>query len=312
MFKKRIKKIVDAIADYLEDCAARGESLRTIEGKTSHLNKFLAWCLSQGVSKLSQIDLAVLEAYRRYLNQYRRPHSNKPLDKSSIRNCLTAVKVFFARLYYHGIIKQDPVARFELPRAKKRLPKDFLTVDEAEQVLASCLCYGTWSIRDRALLEVYFATGIRRMELANLDICDIDEEQGMLRVNRGKGDKDRRVPIAQRACEWVKVYVNTDRVKLAKLDSGATLFLSDKGKRMTRSQLTYFAKKAVMRSGVKKQGACNIFRHSTGTLMLQNGADIRIIQEMLGHMDISTTQVYTHVTIKELKKVYLKTHPAAA
>ncbi|MET1255322.1 tyrosine-type recombinase/integrase [Aliikangiella maris] len=129
-------------------------------------------------------------------------------------------------------------------------------------------------------------------------------------MNHGKGGHERRVPIAERACQWITVYLEQVRPKLANIESGVTLFLANDGLKYRPQQLTRLASKYVRRAGIKKPGACNLFRHSTATLMHENGADIRYVQEMLGHADISTTQVYTHVTINKLREVYKLCHPA--
>jgi len=149
------------------------------------------------------------------------------------------------------------------------------------------------------------------MELANLETRDVDYKKQRLRINRGKGNKDRMTPIVQRALEWIRFYLKSERPKLATLLSEMTLFLSNDGSRFSEHQLTRLASNAIKRSNLKKSAACNIFRHSTAALMLENGADIRMIQEMLGYADIYTTQIYTYVTIQKLHEVYMQTHPAA-
>ena len=166
-------------------------------------------------------------------------------------------------------------------------------------------------IRDRAVLETYFATGIRRMELAGINTIDVDMISGLVTVLRGKGAKDRRVPIANRACAWIERYLEKSRPILAGEFSDDALFLDDKGLRFRGHQLSYKVSTYVKAAGIRHQGACKLFRHSTATLMHEKGADLRYIQEMLGHTDISTTQIYTHVTINRLREVYARTHPAA-
>lgn len=289
---------------------ARGESQRTVDGKASNVGLFLRWCFSQNIRLPEAVSLQTFEAYRRYLHQYRQPFNGKPLNIATIRNRLTATKVFFKRLFYHEIITVNPAERLELPKVPRRLPSGFLSVEEIERVLQHTLLHGMTGIRDRAVMETYYATGVRRMELARLKMQDIDFTEGLLTIYRGKGNKDRRVPIAKRACDWIQVYLNEVRPKLATIQSGATLFLDNEGLMYREQQLTYLASKYVKRAGINKKGACNLFRHSTATLMHENGADIRHVQEMLGHADISTTQVYTHVTINKLREVYGKTHPA--
>lgn len=302
--------LIQCLDFYLEDCLARGESQRTVDGKASNVGLFLRWCLSQNIRLPEAVNLQTFESYRRYLHQYRQPFNGRPLDIATIRNRLTAVKVLFKRLFYHEIIGINPAERLELPKVPRRLPSGFLSVEEIERVLQQTLLHGMTGIRDRAVMETYYATGVRRMELARLKMQDIDFTEGLLTIYRGKGNKDRRVPIAKRACDWIQVYLNEVRPKLATIQSGATLFLDNEGLMYREQQLTYLASKYVKRAGIDKKGACNLFRHSTATLMHENGADIRHVQEMLGHADISTTQVYTHVTINKLREVYGETHPA--
>jgi integrase/recombinase XerD len=224
---------------------------------------------------------------------------------------MTAVKEFYRRMRRCGVFKSDPAELLELPRVPRRLPGTFLTVEEVESLLQQTLLHGLNGIRDRAILETYYATGIRRMELATLDIDDVDLKRGIVRVNRGKGNKDRRVPIAKRACDWIAMYLNSVRPKFAVLESGQALFLANDCLRYSERKLTYIAGKYVRRAGIKKRGACNLFRHTAATLMHEGGADLLYVKEFLGHADVSTTQVYAHVTIRKLREVYAKTHPAA-
>ncbi|MCG0477193.1 tyrosine-type recombinase/integrase [Pseudomonas aeruginosa] len=166
-------------------------------------------------------------------------------------------------------------------------------------------------LRDRAILEVYYATGIRRAELAGLDIRDVDFKHQIVTVRKGKGSQDRRIPIAQRALDSVERYLSELRSKLATVASGEALFLGETGKRIQSSKLTELVGRCIRRSGIGKSGSCHALRHATATHMLRHGADIRYVQEMLGHLCIESTQIYTHVTITDLQGVYSRTHPAA-
>lgn len=296
---------------YLEDCLARGQSVATVSVKRSDVGGFIRWCRENQIVDLNEVTLEVLETYRAYLYRYRQPRSGKPLDIATRRNRLTAVKVFLRRLWLRKIIGSNPATYLELPGVPRRLPKAVLTEEEIEAILYQTLLHGWRGLRDRAVLETYYATGIRRMELANLDLRDLDEKSGLLTVRRGKGSKDRRVPIAPRACGWVSLYTGKVRPKLAKLKSGQALFLANDGMRYRANQLTRIASSYVKRAGIEKAGACNLFRHSTATLMHENGADLRYVQEMLGHADISTTQIYMYVSPVKLKEVYQRAHPAA-
>lgn len=301
----------ELVAAYCEDCLARGQSDRTVEGKRSALSAFAAWCGAEGLRRASQLTEEALEGYRRYLHAYRQPYTRQPLDIATQRNRLTAVKVFLRWLKRWKVIAADPGEGFELPRVPRRLPRCVLTVPEVEAMMAQTALYGLKGLRDRAVLETYYATGIRRMELARLDVEDVDLHQGIVIVNRGKGGKDRRVPIALRACDWIRRYLKDARPVLAKVGSGRALFLANDGERFGEQRLTRIASHYVKRAGIKKRGACNLFRHTTATLMHENGADILHVKEMLGHADVSTTQVYIRVAIGKLREVYAQTHPAA-
>ncbi|MCG7905015.1 MAG: tyrosine-type recombinase/integrase [Candidatus Thiodiazotropha taylori] len=170
---------------------------------------------------------------------------------------------------------------------------------------------GRLGLRNRAIIEVFYATGIRRIELVNIDIQDIDFQRQILTVREGKHKNDRNVPIARRALDWVERYLKEMRSRLATLSSGEALFLTEAGQRMKPHKVTGMVTKCVDRSGIDKKGACHLLRHATATEMLRHGADIRQVQEMLGHSDISSTQIYAHVTILDLNRVYYETHPAA-
>lgn len=303
--------INEAVQLYLDDCRARGESSRTIEVKRCNLNAFERWCAEHHFHYCADIEQAELEWYRSYVSQYVDPRRRKRLDIATQRNRLTAVKVFFKRLHYLRCIYSNPAAFFELPSVPHRIPKAVLTEAEIERILEHTLLYGDRGLRDRAILETFYATGIRRMELGNLVTTDVDVVAGVLRVSGGKGGKDRRVPIADRACHWIDRYLQSVRPTIAGPESGPTLFLSMKGRPLVPGQISRLGRKYIYRAGVNKPGACHLWRHSAATLMLENGAGLRQIQEMLGHASISTTQIYTHVTIKRLKEVYNQCHPAA-
>lgn len=300
-----------AVCRYLKDCQARGESQRTIEVKRCNLSAFQRWCDEHHFHFCDDINQAELEWYRSYVSQYVDQRRRKRLDIATQRNRLTAVKVLFQRLHFLHCISSNPAAFFELPSVPHRIPKAVLTEEEIERILEHTLLYGDRGIRDRAILETFYATGIRRMELGRLVIPDLDVASGVLRVHAGKGGKDRRVPVARRACEWIDLYLREIRPTIAAPQSSQTLFLSMRGYPLRPGQISRLGRKYIHRAGVNKPGACHLWRHSAATLMLENGAGLRQIQEMLGHASISTTQIYTHVTIKRLKEVYAQCHPAA-
>ena len=303
MEKPNTKRIWRCVKYYLELCQARGQSPTTIHNKLAGLTKFFMWCLTGETYFIDQIDLDLMDNYMEYLNSYRKTLDDKPLSKAQKRNLLTFVKTFIEKLHSKGLLETNTLQYIELPKRRRALPKNILTVKEIELILAQTMVFGINGIRDRVILETYFATGIRRAELAMLDIDDVDIHERLLRVNHGKGDKERIVPISTRACEWIALYLTKVRPMISFIGSGSSLFINNKGMRLKPNQLSDMAG--------KKGGACNIFRHATATIMLDNGAELRHVQEMLGHADISTTQIYTHVSRAKLAEVYNKSHPSA-
>lgn len=309
---RKSAKLLLCIEFYAEDCLARGQSNATVYTKRILLAAFAKWCLPNDIRLVTQLNLDSLEDYRRYLSSYRKERDGEPLNLATQRMRLMAVTGFLERLYYFKMIKSDFFTSFKLPRVHRRLPTDVPDDVGMEQILRQAMTSGAMAVRDRAILEVYYATGIRRTELANLDIKDIDFTYRLVTVRKGKGSLDRRVPIAARALNWVRQYLKELRPSLMTLDSGDALFLGATGKRIRASKLSDMVGAYVRRSGVSKTGACHLFRHAAATAMLRNGADIRYVQEMLGHLDITSTQIYTRVTVMDLTRVYNDTHPAAS
>jgi integrase/recombinase XerD len=311
MQKPTSKRIWRCVKYYLEVCEAKGQAPDTIRGKYSGLKKFFMWCLTQDIYFIHQIDLDLMDNYMEYLNRYRKVLDGKPLCASNKRGLLTYVKTFVEKLHAKGLLTDNTLEHIELPSKGRPLPRAIFNKEEVERIIAQPMMFGIYGLRDRAILETFFATGIRRTELLYLNIEDIDFQQQLLRVNRGKGNKERIVPISQRACEWVVFYISKIRSRIAFLGSGSTLFLGNNGKRYRPNQLSGMVSRYVKLAGLQRSGACHLFRHSMATIMLDEGAELRHVQEMLGHADISTTQIYTHVSRTKLSEVYQHTHPSA-
>jgi len=198
-----------------------------------------------------------------------------------------------------------------MPKQERRLPKHVLSVDEAERILDLPDVGDPYGLRDRAILETLYSTGIRRLETIGLAVYDLDAERGTLRIRQGKGGKDRTVPIGERAVSWIHKYIQEARPKLVMPPDTGTLFLTQEGEPMSPSRLTEIARDYIAKANLGKTGACHLFRHTCATLMLEGGADIRFVQEMLGHVQLTTTQIYTLVSIRQLKAVHSMTHPSA-
>jgi len=311
MRKPNNKRIWCCVKYYLYLCQAKGQAPDTIRGKIHGLKKFFKWCLTKEVYFIDQIDLDLMDEYLDYLNIYRKPLDGRPLCASNKRALMTFVKTFVEKLHAKGLLPENTLALIELPSKGRPLPRAIFNRQEIEKILGQTMMFGTFGLRDRTILEVFFATGIRRTELMYLNIEDIDFQSQLVRVNRGKGNKERIVPISQRACEWVAFYISKIRSQIAYLGSGTTLFLANNGKRFRPNQLSELVSRYVRLAGLKRSGSCHLFRHATATIMLDEGAELRHVQEMLGHADISTTQIYTHVSRSKLSAVYRDTHPSA-
>ena len=288
-----------------------GYSTATIENRRRMLAFFIVWLDERGVIRPADVTRAMVERYQRWLFHYRKTDGD-PLTFRSQAQRLLAIRAFYKWAAKERKVLYNPAAEVELPKVERRLPRAALTASEAEQVLAVPDVSTSVGLRDRAMLEVLYSTGIRRAELAGLHLHDIDLERRTLLVRQGKGRKDRLIPIGGRALDWIDRYLLTARPGLAAEPDDGVLFLTVDGTVFSPDRLTQLARDHVEHSGVAKQGACHLFRHTMATLMLEGGADIRYVQQMLGHADISTTQIYTQVSIHQLAAIHAATHPGAS
>jgi integrase/recombinase XerD len=296
---------------YLALCSAKGQSADTVYGKHSRLKQFCCWFTAKGLQTIDQINLDMMDDFMAYLNSQRKPRDGQPLGVAHKRNVLTTVKVFIAAMYRKGLLSRNSLDCIELPSIGRALPKALFSKKEIELILAQSLQFGFRGIRDRTILETFFASGARRGELLPIQLEDLDLEKRRLRINHGKGGKERIVPISKRACEWLAVYISKVRPAISFVGSGNTLFLANNGKAYKPGKLSEMTSRYIRLAGIKRFGACHLFRHATATIMLDNDAGLRYVQEMLGHASISTTQIYTHVSRQKLTEVYQKTHPSA-
>lgn len=230
------------------------------------------------------------------------------LSASSIARNLAAIKVFYRFLVRERILKADPSGLLESPKLWKKIP-DVLSIEEVEDLLRACDLHQTQGVRDRAILELMYATGLRVSEAVNLKVQDVNFDAGFLRCI-GKGSKERIVPLGREAVISVKRYLEKARPKLAKnAGDDPILFLSRLGKRISRQSFWKLIKYYARRARLKKELKPHTLRHSFATHLLSRGADLRSVQEMLGHADISTTQIYTHIDKNRLKLIHKTYHP---
>jgi integrase/recombinase XerD len=294
---------------YLEWLQVHNYAAPTVQNRQSYLGAFVAWCTERGLATPREITKPILERYQRSLYTHRKANG-EPLTFRAQHARLIPVRAFFKWLARQNYLLYNPASEIELPRLEHRLPKHVLTKSEVEQVLAQPDITESMGLRDRAILEVFYSTGMRRSELMGLGLFDLDRERGTVMIRQGKGKKDRMIPIGERAVAWIDRYQTQVRPELVVERGNTTLFLTQAGEAFTPDRLTQLVRGYVNAADTGKTGSCHLLRHTMATLMLENGADIRYIQAMLGHAELSTTQIYTQVSIRKLKEIHSATHPA--
>jgi integrase/recombinase XerD len=267
------------------------------------LTEFAHWCVAK--KKINDPRDVTLPLLSEYLGDRKR----SGLSAASIKLIVVALKVFFRFLAAKNEVARDPTEALALPRIERYLPET-LNEMQVEQLIDSVDTKVPLGLRDRAIVELLYGSGLRISELANARLENFDAEERILRVT-GKGNKTRLVPVGRKASEALAAYLSTERPKLIKLRSSSEIFLSERGTKLTTARLWQIVKRIAKNSGLEKNIYPHLLRHSFATHLLSNGADLRIIQEMLGHADISTTQVYTHVDQQRLKSVHRQFHPRA-
>jgi len=300
------------IQEFLHWLQVQGSSVSTLRTARYQLRTFSDWCSERSVHKPQDVTLPMLEQYQSYLF-HRRKKDGQPLSARSQHLALVMVRGLFGRLMRQGVLLLNPAAELQLPKVPRRLPMVFLSALEVEQVMAVVDLDTKHGVRDRAILEVLYSTGMRRQELCRLNIHDVDHGRGVVAIHLGKGGKDRVIPIGPRALEWVNKYVQDNRPRWLTTENAddPAMFIGEYGDRLIPNSIGRLVHQYVQQAAIGKTGSAHLLRHSMATLMLEGGADIRFIQQMLGHTQLASTQVYTHVSIVKLKEVHSATHPAA-
>jgi integrase/recombinase XerD len=289
-----------AFCDHL--ALERGLSPRTVEAYRRDVDKLIAFAAARGISGPAGLGTAEL---REFVYQLK----DEGLQPSSIRRTVSALRTYFAFLVAEGEVVADPTDRLELPRAWRRLP-GVLSRDEVARILDAPDPADRLFWRDKALLEFAYASGVRVGELVTLKARDVDLQEGLALVF-GKGAKERIVPIGRAALQALVVYLREIRPGLAGNRAAGVVFLNARGTPLTRMGVWKILQKHVRRAGVRKRVTPHTLRHSFATHLLEGGADLAAVQDMLGHADISTTQIYTHVEREYLRDVHRKFHPRA-
>ncbi len=294
---------------FIESLKVQGQSPDTLRRRESDLRRFIGWCDDRGIEQPNEVTRPILESYQRYLFYYRQEHTNKPLGVRTQNQYVVSIKQWFKWLVRQNYLLFNPASDLIMMRPPKTLPV-VLSEDEVMALLNQPNISKALGIRDRAILELFYSTGLRRSELCRLELQDISFSRQTVFVRQGKGSKDRLIPVGERALGWLGRYVNGVRNQLLLSVDNPTLFLNDYGEVFNDVKLGSRVKRYMIKAGLDVPGSCHLLRHAMATHMLENGAEMRFIQAMLGHARLTSTQVYTHVSIRKLQQVHAETHPA--
>jgi len=295
-----MEKHIERFLRYLE--LERNYSPNTLRGYRSDLKEFERYIRESGLNSVLEVDHLTVRGYlaRLQLNG---------LSRATVQRKLSSLKTLYRFLHRMGFIEADPTASISTPRVERRLP-DFLTVEEVDMLLSAPREDRPIEVRDKAMLELMYSTGVRVSELLAIDLNDIDISEMTVRV-KGKGRKERILPFGEVAKKALERYLEIRDRMIPAGSNCRALFVSDWGRRMTSRNFRQRLKIYTKRAGIKKKVSPHILRHSFATHMLEAGADLRAVQELLGHSNLSTTQIYTHVTAERLKRIYDRYHPRA-
>ncbi|GAB6933536.1 site-specific tyrosine recombinase XerD [Calditerricola satsumensis] len=295
-----METLIDQFIHYLG--VERGLAANTLVSYRQDLTAFAAYLKEQGVQRIEETTRAHIVGFLLHLQQQGKA-------TATISRHLASIRSFFHFLFRERLIDQDPSVNLETPKLQKRLPK-VLSVEEVERLLAMPDPRTPTGLRDKAMLELLYASGLRVSELVSLNLHDVNLHMAYLKC-MGKGSKERIIPLGRIAVDATRRYIERARPMLLRSQGEEALFVNHHGRRLTRQGFWKIIKKYAREAGIAKEITPHTLRHSFATHLLENGADLRSVQEMLGHADISTTQIYTHVTKTRLKEIYARTHPRA-
>ena len=293
-----MKELVEQFLDYLS--VERGLSSNTISSYRRDLAKYTAFLSGRNMDSPKR-------ATREIITDFMMGLKDKGLNPASISRNLVAIKVFHRFLLRERYISEDVTSLLDSPRLWKRLP-DVLTVEEVNKLLSRPNIRTRQGLRDKACLELMYAAGMRVSELVNLSVADLDREVGFVKC-RGKGGKERVVPVGKTALEYINRYLRDIRPSFLRRGSVSEMFLTRLGKKMSRQMFWKLIKRYAKQANINKGIKPHTLRHSFATHLLAGGADLRVVQELLGHSNIATTQIYTHVDKDRLKSIHQKYHP---
>lgn len=297
------------IERYRDQLIILNYAVKTVKGNIFYLNRFLAWLKESGIGEITAVTRDVVRDYQTHLYEEINSRTGEPNSVTYQNRNILVVKSFFKFLSENDYLVGDPAKNIAYAKEPQRLPRSILTQSEAKKVLHAPDTKTVLGYRDRTILEVLYSTGIRKEELLNILLTDVDYNDGLVRINCGKGKKDRVVPLGKIACRYLENYIKAVRPSLIRNPYNNHLFLSLRGNRLSKNMIWEIVKSYSGKAKIKKTISPHTFRHTCATLMLRNNANIRHIQELLGHASLDSTQVYASVSITDLKEVHARCHP---
>lgn len=301
--KPQVGPFEDELVDYLHYLTVeRGLSINTKYSYQQDLVQFFQYLMAENYTSLANVDRFTIMAFLDQLEQ-------KGKSRNTVIRMVSTLRKFFEFLQLNKMIQNNPMEQVDSPKKAQHIPA-VLTLEEVETLLQVPDTNTPLGLRNRTILEVMYATGLRVSELVNLKLDNLHLDLGLIQTI-GKGDKERIIPIGDVAAKWLTHYLNDARPLLGKQQDAHVIFLNDHGHQLTRQGIWKLIKQWVKQAGITKEVSPHTLRHSFATHILENGADLRIVQELLGHADISTTQIYTHISNKRLTEVYQRAHPRA-
>jgi len=291
-----------AIIKFIESLQLKNYTKATILSRNEELKRFLVYCKIENIKLVDDLN-------EQNISQYQLEVKQRYLAVTTKIHYLVVVKQLCFFLYENNFLLMNYSKLLYIPKREKRIPRNIFSLDEIKSMIALPNLSKNKGLRDRAILELFYSCGLRRSELCHLKVFDIDFIKSLIFVRSGKGRKDRLIPVGQRALSWLKKYLEHARVNLIDHRHDNFVFLSTRGGALRIESMKNLIRIYKIRAGIEKHGACHLFRHSMVTHMLENGADIRYIQEMLGHSCLDSTVIYTKVEIGHLQKVINQYHP---
>ncbi|MFA5373956.1 MAG: tyrosine-type recombinase/integrase [Candidatus Omnitrophota bacterium] len=295
--------------EFLSYLKAKGYRPGTLIYTELYLDHFFSFLWRQGIKQIQNITADIMEQYQRHIFSLTSQQTKKKLTARTIFTRLNVIKKYFQYLTAYGHLLIDPAGNISLPAIPASLPKNILQEEELTLLLSQPNVKTNIGLRDRAILELFYSTGIRRQELINLNLYDIDLTQRIIRINKGKRQKDRVIPIGKLSALSLEKYLSRVRSQWSRSSLESALFVTSQGNRLKPQTLNYTVKKYARKLYPDKKVSCHSLRHSCATHLLKGGASLRVIQELLGHSSLNSTQVYTRVSPIDLKAAHRKYHP---